>query len=470
MENHQKRIEAAYLTKCSAQAAYDWLQDKQIKDIYGWCPAHDKTLEYLLLKRNEPLIDLGIARYGHSDKAITAVYRRGNAGTKCAALGNPHIGFTKCNWNIFGYGSALVYSAIRGSNAELKSLLKNPNLREQVIEDLLGRKELFDGKSDDEFIQMIRWLGQNPRMMLDFDDTRKRLDVGAEYHHYRVFFLAWGLAETLPTTQEFALGLWELLSGTECVSSTRFKDFQSVMDRWRIEEGANNGKPNYHPSYLLRTRIADLAQPKNNMLKSDDFAERESFYRRFSPYEFKNWTSFIEKDGMNAFDAMVRNDNLWMHEEFRKTLKDLSWNKFPDHCLDAVNVYREVEKNYRKKHPNWFLDEDLKWSNSTDAIIRRLGKNLEEHKDQKDIIKTLEDFSESVSEQLESNKNKLEKEIRSSTRYSLDAARDKVLRRIDEALEKALQNINSIRPIPPKPDAIWPWLIVIGLLIVILLK
>jgi hypothetical protein len=116
------------------------------------------------------------------------------------------------------------------------------------------------------------------------------------------------------------------------------------------------------------------------------------------------------------------------------------------------------------------LDEDLKCSNSTDAIIRRLGKNLEEHKDQKDLIKTLEDFSESVSEQLESNKNKLEKEIRSSTRYSLDAARDKVLRRIDEALEKALQNINSIRPIPPKPDAIWPWLIVIGLLIVILLK
>ena len=53
------------------------------------------------------------------------------------------------------------------------------------------------------------------------------------------------MAETLPTTQEFAIGLWELLSGTKCVSSTTFKDFQSVMDRWRIEEGANDGKPKF---------------------------------------------------------------------------------------------------------------------------------------------------------------------------------------------------------------------------------
>jgi hypothetical protein len=469
MENHQKRIEAAYLTKCSAQAAYDWLQERQIKDIYEWCTAYHKTLEYLLLKRNEPLIDLGIARYGHSDKAITTVYRRGDTGTKCAVLGNPHIGYTRCNGNIFGYGSSIVYSAIRGSNAELESLLKNPNLREKVIEDLLGRKELFEGKSDDEFIQMIRWLGQNPRMRLDFDYTRQRLDVGVEYHHYHVFFLAWGLAETLPTTQEFAIGLWELLSGTKCVSSTTFKDFQSVMDRWRIEEGANDGKPNYYPSYYLRARIADLAQPKDNMLESNDFAERESFYRRFSPYEFKNWPSFIERDGINAFAAIVHNDNLWMHEEFRKTLKDVAWNKVPDHGLDAGNEYNAVKKNCRKKHPNWFLEEDLRWSGSTEAIIRRLGKNLEEQEDQKDIIETLEKFSESVSEQLESNKDKLENEIRSS-RYSIDTVQDKVLRRIDEALEKALQNINSIRPIPPKPVAIWPWFIVIGLLIAILLK
>ena len=469
MENHQKRIEAAYLTKCSAQAAYDWLQERQIKDIYGWCRDYDNTLEYLLLKRNEPLIDLGIARYGHWKRAIEAVYRRSNTATKCAALGNPHIGYTRCNYcPVSGYGSAIVYSAINGANAELESLLMNPNLKEEVIEDLLGRKGLFEGKSDDEFIQMIQWLGINPRMKLDYDDTGQRWDGGADYAHNHVFYLAWRLAETLPTTQEFAKGLYYLLFGTKRVSA--FDDIDSILERWRIEEGPHNEPSGYY-SYWLRCRLADSAKADDKLLKSDDFALRNSFYRRFFPYEYEDWPLFIERDGKNAFDAIVLNDNLWQSADTRKTLNDVAWDKVPDphHSLDAKNSYREVEKDRREKHPNWFIEEDLEWSNSSDAIIRRLGKKLEEQEEQKDITETLEELSESLSEQLETNKDKLEEEIRSS-RFTIEDVQDKVSRRIDEALEKALQQIDSIRPPHPKPAAIWPWLIVIGLLIAILLK
>lgn len=470
MDNHEKRIEATYLSNCSPEAAYEWLYERRILDHYSYCASSDKTLEYILIKRKEPLIDLGIAKYGHSDRGIKAVYKRGDVGVKCAALGNPHIGYVKgCNVNGLICYSLEWHVIGSGNDAEHEALIKNPNLSERVIEDLLKRKGLFDSISDEEFIKMIKWLGQNPRMNLGYGNTNQRFDLGAAATHDGVLFLAWNLAETLPTTQQFALGLAQLLEGTKSVSSTTFKDFQLVMNRWMIEEGANDGKPNYYPSYYLRKRIADLAQPKKSMLESNDFAERESFYQRFYTYEFREWPSFIKKDGENAFNAIVLNDNLWMHEEFRNVLKDIAWNKVPDIDLNCINRYEAVEKDRRKKHPKWFLEEDDKRGSTTDAIIRRLGKNQEEQKDQKNIIESLEVFSESLTELLKSNKNKLEKEIISS-RYSIEDVQNKLSRNIDEALEKALKNIDLMRPIPSKPVAIWPWFVVIGLLIAILLK
>lgn len=226
MDNYQKRIDAAFLAACSPQAAYDWLFERRIKDVYGYCECYDATLEYLLLRRNDPLIDLGIARFGHSDKGIKTVFLRGNTGIRCAALSNPHIGYTKCNHAIFGYGNPIVWNAARrGTKAEQESLTKNINLKDNVIEDLLLRKGLFANYSDDDYIYLLAWLGNNPRMKKTYRDTGKSIDGSQEYFYNRVFYMAWELAETLPATQDFAGALYQLLYGTIEVSSTEIQRF-----------------------------------------------------------------------------------------------------------------------------------------------------------------------------------------------------------------------------------------------------
>ena len=66
MDGHEKRIEAAYLVGCAPQRAYDWLREHARKDDEAPSILDDEipaVLEYLLARRNHPLIDLGIARF-----------------------------------------------------------------------------------------------------------------------------------------------------------------------------------------------------------------------------------------------------------------------------------------------------------------------------------------------------------------------------------------------------------------------
>jgi hypothetical protein len=363
MENHEKRIEATYLSHCSSQAAYEWLYERRVLDHYGICASSDETLEYILLKRNEPLIDLGIARYGHSDRGIQKVFKRGDVGVKCAALGNPHVGQVRgCNLNSLNFGAGrLEREAVRrGTNAEQEALIKNPNLNERFIGDLLKREGLFDSISEDKYIQYIKWLGQNPRMKLTYANTGQKIDVLAEYSHNEIINLAWELAETLPTTQNFALALYSLLLGSH-IGYFTYKDYPSLIERWRIEEGAKSGDPSYYPSYFLRCRIADQVEPNDKLLNSSDYAERESFYRRFSPYDYKKWPSFIQQDGEKAFDSIVLNDNLWRSGEHRKKLEEIAFENLPDpdRAIYRMNSFKNTNKDRQNKHPSWFLEEDL---------------------------------------------------------------------------------------------------------------
>ena len=475
MKNHEKRIEATYLSYCSPQAAYEWLYERRILDHYGYCASFDKALEYILLKRNEPLIDLGIAKYGHSDRGIQTVFKRGDVGMKCAALGNPHVGYVKgCNGNGLGVSEQrLERRAIRyGTNAEQEALIKNPNLGENVIEDLLKRKGLFDNASDNVYIQYLKWLGQNPRMKLTYALTGQEIhqhDMFAECRHDGIIHLAWKLAETLPATQNFAMALYNLLLGTYEITNI-YKDYPSLIERWRIEDGAESGEPSNYPSYYLRSRIADQAKPNDKLLNSRDFAERESFYRRFSPYDYKKWPSFIQEDGEKAFDSIVLNDNLWRSGEHRKKLEEIAFENLPDsvRAIHRMGSFKSIEKDRRARHPNWFLEENQEWANSTEAIVRRLEKSLA--KISSEVTSVDNSFKDSI-QQLNSSCNRIESKT-NNTKDSLSFLDSKLSESIRRIKEDIVNLIESNKPIPCscKPAPVWPWIIAIFLLIMLLLK
>ncbi len=277
-----------------------------------------------------------------------------------------------------------------GTKAELESLAKNRFLDDDALEQLIERKEAFADLSDDQYIPMLYWLGSNPRMSAEYD--RRILDGWAEYGHKRLFSLAWDLARHLPTTEKNAYVLYELLQHTALPDG--YDNPEEVLERWRIEEKPKDGSHSLAYSYFLRTRLADVLEVDEKLLNSNDRAVRDSFYRRFTPLKFKDWVSFVERDGELAFDGMVENDALWRKKETRESLGEVAW-KVPDRhsSMHAPNYYNNVEIRKRRQHPEWFAEEDAEYGNDPDAIVRRLEKKLDKLVD---TIETLPDKDSQV--------------------------------------------------------------------------
>jgi hypothetical protein len=465
MDRYQQRIEAAFLVQCSQQAAYDWLfAHRYIGDERPpWLVTAPKVLEYLLVRRKNPLIDLGIARFGHSIEAIRRVYRRGNLGIRCAALSNVHIGpesLIFLGWLKEKDITELIRS---GTKAELESLAKNRFLNDDALKKLIERKEPFAELSDDQYISMLMWLGRNPRMSTDYNE--RILDGDAEYSHGKVFSLAWELARHLPTTRTNAYVLDELLQGTSL--PVGYDNPEEVLERWRIEDKPQDGKRSLAPSYFLRRRLSDLLEADDKLFNSNDDAVRESFYRRFSPWQFKDWPTFIERDGELAFDGMVENDELWRIAENRKLLYDIAW-KVPDphSSMNAPNTYNAVEERKHKQHPEWFAEENSEYSNSINATVHRVEKKLKKVADAVVALRGNDNQIEiiDIAEKVE----RLLERIEDADTDSHNEFLQELHRLRDELLET--REIMRSTPCRYTGASVWPWILVIGLLILILLK
>lgn len=468
MDRKEQRIEAAYLSGCDSQAAYSWLYERKHADgeKSSFLEEAPKVLEYLLVRRKDSLIDLAIARFGNSSDAIRKVFKRGNIGVRCAALSNPNIGPAS---GLFREGW-LQDSDIReiissNMDVELESLAKNNYLDDDAIKHLLNRSEEFSDLTDDQYVRMLVWLGSNPRMSSNYDS--RLLDGWAEYSHGEVFSLAWQLARTLPVTKTNAYVLYELLQHTS--APVGYENPEQVIDRWRIEEKPKDGERPLAYSYYLRTRLADVLKADNDLLNSDDPALRESFYRRFSAWEYKDWPKFIEKDGELAFDAVVENEELWHSEETRKLLQDTAW-KVPDphSSMMAPNTYNAVEDRHRKLHPAWFGDEDAEYGSDPNSVIRRLEKQVTSIAE---ALKLKPERDDDVSIEVKENLERIEQLLEQSE-YSDDEKQNELSQRIHEIKEEILEQRTAYQSPACRftPPAIWPWLVTIFLLILVLLK
>lgn len=467
MDRYQQRIEAAFLAHCSPQAAYDWLFARRHIGNEGppWRSDAPKVLEYMLVRRKSPLIDLGIARFGHSSEAIRRVFRRGDLGVRCAAISNAHIGPSGAIRDGWLEEKDIKEIIRSGTKAELESLAKNNCLTDDALEQLIERKEAFADLSGDQYTHMLVWLGRNSRLSAEYDHGI--LDGWAEYRHGRVFSLAWELARKFSTTQTNAYVLYELLQHTAI--PVGYKNPEEVLERWRIEKESKDGSPSLESSYFLRTRLADVLKVDDKLLNASDRAIRASFYRRFSPWQFKDWPAFIERDGELAFDGMVENDELWRSTENRELLRNLAW-KVPDphSSINAPNTYNAVEVRKRRQHPEWFAEEDSKYSNDPNAIVRRIEKKLDK------VVGAIEEFPENSSQVKIEAKDITEKveqileRVENSGIDSQNELRQELHRLRDELVE--MRTTTKVAPCRFTSVPIWPWIVTIVLLVLLLLK
>ena len=309
MLSTEQIIDAKFLSVCPQTEAVQWLRETRsgigrtnrliIKDY-----SHQ---EQTLASRNDAYIDFGLARYGTSQAAGKTVYARGDLGIRCTYLAHfPEGGFS---WtDNFELGPSPPQTP-----EELCALVTNATLSDEMFVACFERRGIFERLHEEAFQSILVAASSNVRLSTPYDD--RFMDGYSDYSYHRVFAAAWALTTTAPVTARWASILNHLLD--HCLSPHGF-DAVAALRRWYFPPTKEGEIRDY--GFYLRSRLADLLNADDALLKSKDAALRSSFYRRFDPRAYREWPNFVS-DVEYFLDNAVHNKSLWRDKALRETSK-----------------------------------------------------------------------------------------------------------------------------------------------------
>ncbi len=202
----------------------------------------DDKLEEALLLRNDPLIILGLARYGGSDKVATALYKRAaatgdlnyNQALRLALLSNqllPRQIMSRHTFGVVPDDDVLRLINADESTWELDVILKNPGAK-KLLDKLYNKEKPFDAIPEDKYVRAVFWSHTNPAIS-DDDGDEHGPDMDA-----------WGiqkgikrLMQTLPVTEDgLRTAYWLLKSADPRHVGIFDKDPTPLFKRWQAIE------------------------------------------------------------------------------------------------------------------------------------------------------------------------------------------------------------------------------------------
>lgn len=363
---------AAFLASCAPQAAYDWLAKRPVEfsGVFGTPRSPDGAhlLEYVLLRRREPLIDLGLAEFGRSRSVLRRLYRRSQGAIRATLCGNASLfagddldGVTPLDpTSADDIGIDALAILQRGSDAEAAAFCSCPNLPSPLYDAALN---IALAVPSPRGLLIVRALTDNPRLRTPRSESSEAdyLDGFSEYEYNRVFFTAWGLAESAPVSPEWARVLANLFAKLPRGYGPN-ADVGKAIARWRNFPQDVHPDKDHSPASYVRSGLARNLKPDLAMLDDPDAAIRRAFYGMFDPRarEFRDldWLPWLERDPHSAIIALKGNDHVWRTRASRQKLFDLlreDARRRSDYVL--VGWARKYEEEMRAKHPNWFADE-----------------------------------------------------------------------------------------------------------------
>ena len=374
--------DATFLSQCSERAALDWLKNRSVEfsSVFGTpeTPPESHIFEYVLYRRNAPLIDLALAEHGRSRSVLERVYRRNTLSTRVVACANPslfvgdvvHESLYRNTEEV----NLLWHIVRRGSFAELRAVCENPDVTSGFYATLIDTWEGHEESrfapdariSSDRFKHILFFLSKNPRVSTHREQSKERYfyDGGADYDYTKFFTKCWELATIVPVEPSWAFVLAALYKKLHHPYDV-FDNVEEVLDRWRpIEENLDVSPYDWPPSPFPDVReeiAAKFLKPSFDMLNDDDEAVRRAFYRTFDPeqpeFQELDWTELLERD--EWCDIWLRgNDNIWRSSLGRSNLRSLLWHKSrTNRDISDIGFFDKREEKYRKAHPEWFDNE-----------------------------------------------------------------------------------------------------------------
>jgi hypothetical protein len=228
-------------------------------------------LEAVLIKRNEPLINLGLATYGANKEVFASLYKHAveppedevdakyREGLRIGCLSNTtlaaaHILFNFPNDIIGPQETARVLS--QGTDAEASALIRNPSIGEELLEALYQRTGMFAQMSEKRWCDLVSYSSKNERLVTE-EDYEDSPDMG----FYRIQEAIFRLLEIAPLDRRWLRVLYALLDSVAPEQVATPDEIGQVLTRWAtLDDRMSDGKVSegYHTSLSLKDEFRCL--------------------------------------------------------------------------------------------------------------------------------------------------------------------------------------------------------------------
>jgi hypothetical protein len=167
---------AAFLASCSEDGAVAWLRDRPvtISSVVGTIdtPKDAHILEYVLLRRSSPAIDLALAEHGRSATILRRVYRRSSDAVKVTACSNASLFVGDTFANFWRHDENLLWDIIfDGPIAQLRAICENPGISSGFYGALIKAWQPEDQRKDDKrylpedrYVAVLNFLSASSRI------------------------------------------------------------------------------------------------------------------------------------------------------------------------------------------------------------------------------------------------------------------------------------------------------------------
>lgn len=372
-------VNQALLMASPAQEVFNFLKNRsEQKEDNRFEKEADKELELSLLSRNDPLINLALAKYGAYSETLQKLFKhptntdQGKALRYCL-LSNRTKGaglLDDLPSSLFSRTEEQLDYFKQIGTDEIYVLFQNPKISDNFLRDFFEGDEHWEVLDEERRLKSLEGLIYNERITTPYDDSF--MDGYADYSYHAVFDALWKLAETLPVDDIHASRLCWVYDKL-IANSFSVKEPLEVAKRWTTddkeqqEREVEENERGYLSHYQgVRKGLARLFKEssrvtKVDLINSEDVAFRSAVYSsgRLSPEQINDC---YQKDGELFFNEAVRNERLWREKETREALRQVAWavvqaDKHSD--LMGANIYNHVAEDMAKKHPDWFIgDED----------------------------------------------------------------------------------------------------------------
>ena len=377
--NEQKEIlenpvfESYWLSHANPDTVFEWLREQ--KPYFDFLGGRADEIEKVLIERNEPLINLGLALYARlrSETALS-LFRNCDATVKKALLSGPSVlsGVVGGDWiegNRRDEDAGVLKELLQSFDVELLySLLSNKDLFSQILVNLYHRGTPFVVLTDEQWLTAIGCTISNPQLSRP-SGYREEIEFLAPEHPCQA---AWSLYKTVPVHAESARVLARLGEQLAPHGDDRVPHAPSDMDvldtikRWKVEGDDEHG-------FFRKCRAFLGRLVKDDKLKdSDDIALRQAYYGGAGWYRRKpeEVREAFEKDrdkflGVAICNLSFYRRNVQVRDELRRCCHDYA---FKDEYHDGeswkfefeyhLNIFDKQHDRLRKHEPAWFPDFD----------------------------------------------------------------------------------------------------------------